>query len=113
MKGLPEETFLVCATRLGGLHGIPPKAPLPRWEAQSAALPKPWHANGRRFLSRSWDFETTATPAVIATRLIDETLQDPGALEIGWRMTCATALPRWNNPAGGKELLPWNRAAYS
>ncbi len=46
------------------------------------------------------DFETDATPAVIGTRLIDETLQDPAAVEVGWQnnmrygiATCDQPLP--------------------
>jgi malonyl CoA-acyl carrier protein transacylase len=84
MKALPEETFLVCATRLGGLHG---------YSAQGASAPLGGAVSGfakavarerENAFVKIVDFETTATPAVIATRLIDETLQDPGAMEIGW-----------------------------
>ena len=31
MKALPEETFLVCATRLGGLHGYSAEGASPHW----------------------------------------------------------------------------------
>ena len=84
MKALPEETFLVCATRMGGLHG---------YSAQGASAPLGGAACGfakavarerEKAFVKIVDFETTVTPAIIATRLIDETLQDSGALEIGW-----------------------------
>jgi NAD(P)-dependent dehydrogenase (short-subunit alcohol dehydrogenase family) len=84
MKALPEETFLVCATRLGGLHG---------YSAEGASAPLGGAVSGfakavarerEKAFVKIVDFETDATPAVIATRLIEETLQDPGALEIGW-----------------------------
>jgi NAD(P)-dependent dehydrogenase (short-subunit alcohol dehydrogenase family)/acyl carrier protein len=84
MKALPEETFLVCATRLGGLHG---------YSAEGASAPMGGAVSGfakavarerEKAFVKIVDFETGATPAVIATRLIAETLQDPGALEIGW-----------------------------
>ena len=84
MKMLPEETFLVCATRLGGLHG---------YSAQGASAPLGGAVSGfakavarerEQAFIKVVDFETSATPAVIAARLIDETLLDPGAVEIGW-----------------------------
>ncbi len=84
MKALPEETFLVCATRLGGLHG---------YSAEGASAPLGGAVSGfakavarerEHAFVKVVDFEIAATPAVIAARLIGETLQDPGALEIGW-----------------------------
>ncbi|MGD0879230.1 MAG: SDR family NAD(P)-dependent oxidoreductase, partial [Anaerolineales bacterium] len=84
MKALPEETFLVCATRLGGLHG---------YSVQGASAPLGGAVSGfakavarerEQAFVKIVDFEVSATPEVIAGRLIDETLQDPGTLEIGW-----------------------------
>jgi malonyl CoA-acyl carrier protein transacylase len=84
MKALPEEIFLVCATRLGGLHG---------YSAEGASAPMGGAVSGfaksiarerEKAFVKVVDFETAATPAVIAERLIEETLHDPGALEIGW-----------------------------
>jgi malonyl CoA-acyl carrier protein transacylase len=84
MKALPEETFLVCATRLGGLHG---------YSAEGASAPLGGAVSGfakavarerEKAFVKIVDFETSVTPTGIATCLIDETLVDPGALEIGW-----------------------------
>ena len=84
MKALPEETFLVCATRLGGLHGYSVEgASAPMGGAVSGFAKAVAHEREQAFV-KIVDFEASATPAVIAARLIDETLQDPGALEIGW-----------------------------
>jgi malonyl CoA-acyl carrier protein transacylase len=104
MKALPEETFLVCATRLGGLHG---------YSAQGASAPLGGAVSGfakavarerERAFVKIVDFETSATPGVIASRLVGETLQDPGALEIGWEndlrygiATLESPLPAENN----------------
>jgi NAD(P)-dependent dehydrogenase (short-subunit alcohol dehydrogenase family) len=84
MRTLPEETFLVCATRLGGLHG---------YAAEGASAPMGGAVSGfAKAVGRERpgvfvkvvDFETAATPAAIASCLIEETLRDPGAMEIGW-----------------------------
>jgi malonyl CoA-acyl carrier protein transacylase len=104
IKALPEQTFLVCATRLGGLHG---------YSAQGASAPLGGAVSGfaksiarerERAFVKIVDFETSATPAIIATRLIEETLQDPGALEVGWEnnlrygiATLEQPLPSENN----------------
>ena len=84
MKALPEETFLVCATRLGGLHGYSTEGASAPLGGAVSGFAKAVSREREKAFVKIVDFETTATPAVIATRLIDETLQDPGALEIGW-----------------------------
>ncbi len=84
MKALPEETFLICATRLGGLHGYSQEgASAPLGGAVSGFAKSVAREREKAFV-KVVDFEASATAATIAARLIEETLRDPGALEIGW-----------------------------
>jgi NAD(P)-dependent dehydrogenase (short-subunit alcohol dehydrogenase family) len=85
MKALPEETFLVCATRMGGLHGYSIEGASAPLGGATSGFAKALAREREKAFVKIVDFETTASPALIATRLIDETLQDPGALEIGWQ----------------------------
>jgi malonyl CoA-acyl carrier protein transacylase len=84
MRLMPEETFLVCATRMGGLHG---------YSAEGASAPMGGAISGfAKALARERvnavikvvDFEADASMENISTHLVDETLQNPGAVEIGW-----------------------------
>ena len=84
MKALPEGTFLVCATRLGGLHGYSAEGACAPLGGVVSGFAKAIAREREKTFVKIVDFEATATPAVIASRLIEETLQDPGALEIGW-----------------------------
>ena len=84
MKALPEETFLVCATRLGGLHGFSTEGASAPLGGATSGFAKAVAREREQAFVKIVDFETGATAAVIAARLIEETLQDPGTLEIGW-----------------------------
>ena len=84
MKALPEETFLVCATRLGGLHGYSAEGASAPLGGATSGFAKAVAREREKAFVKIVDFETSAAPKVIAARLIDETLHDPGALEIGW-----------------------------
>jgi malonyl CoA-acyl carrier protein transacylase len=84
MKALPEEAFLVCATHLGGLHGYSAEGASAPLGGAVSGFAKAVSREREKAFVKIVDFETTAKPAVIAAHLVDETLQDPGALEIGW-----------------------------
>jgi malonyl CoA-acyl carrier protein transacylase len=84
MKALPEEAFLVCATHLGGLHGYSAEGASAPMGGAVSGFAKAVSREREKAFVKIVDFETTAKPAVIAAHLVDETLQDPGALEIGW-----------------------------
>jgi len=78
-------TFLVSATRLGGQHG---------YDAAGAAAPaggavtgftKAFKREKSSALVKAVDFETSRKTAAFADVLIDETLSDPGVLEVGYQ----------------------------
>src|ERR1035438_8159757 len=83
----PPGTFLISATRLGGQHGYdeagasaPPGGPV-------TAFTQAYKRERSDALVKAVDFETARTAAEIADLLIDETLRDPGAVEIGYQGT--------------------------
>ena len=78
-------TFLVSATRLGGQHG---------YDAAGAAAPlgggvvgftKAYKRERPDAFVKAVDFEIECKPEEIAALLIEETLCDPGAIEIGYK----------------------------
>ena len=90
MRSLYEQiaapgTFLVSATRLGGQHGYDDAGAVPRWVArcglhQNVQARARWTLWSRRSISKR-----NARPSEVADILIEETLRDPGAVEIGYK----------------------------
>jgi malonyl CoA-acyl carrier protein transacylase len=76
-------TFLMAATRMGGLLGTGGTVPSPLGGALSG-LVKALAWERPEMLAKVVDFEATATPADMAGCLFEETLHDPGAVEIGY-----------------------------
>ncbi|MHC1783772.1 MAG: SDR family NAD(P)-dependent oxidoreductase [Anaerolineaceae bacterium] len=80
-KTLPANSFLVSATRMGGLHGFMQAAnPL---GGAVGGFTKAYRRERRGALARVVDFETKASADFIADCLIQETLRDPASLEVG------------------------------
>ena len=90
MRGLYEQiaapgTFLVSATQLGGQHGYDDagaKAPL---GGAVAGFTKTYKRERMDALVKAVDFEAERRPSEVADILIEETLRDPGAVEIGYK----------------------------
>ncbi len=85
MRALSEETFLVCATRLGGLHGYGAEGAAGLFGGAVSGFAKSLGRERPSAFVKVVDFETNAKTAEIASTLIEETLRDPGAVEIGRR----------------------------
>lgn len=83
VRALPDLKFLVCATRLGGLHGFSgsahgaPLGGLVSGFAKALAKERP------SMLVKVVDFEIQASNSQIAATLLNETLFDPSIVEIG------------------------------
>jgi len=90
MRSLYEQiaapgTFLVSATQLGGQHGYDDagaKAPL---GGAVAGFTKTYKRERMDALVKAVDFEAERRPSEVADILIEETLRDPGAVEIGYK----------------------------
>ncbi|HWQ04001.1 MAG TPA: SDR family NAD(P)-dependent oxidoreductase [Longilinea sp.] len=83
LRSLPDNAFLVCATRLGGLHGYGPQGSTAAVSGGLRGLAKAIAREREKMLVKVVDFEQDASASKVAGCLIDETLLDPGTVEIG------------------------------
>jgi acyl transferase domain-containing protein/acyl carrier protein len=78
-------TFLISATRLGGLHGYSEAGASAPLGGAVTGFIKAYKRERMDALVKAVDFESNAAPAQIAELLIEETLRDPGAVEVGYQ----------------------------
>ncbi len=109
-------TFLVAATRLGGLHGYGAdgaSAPLGGGVSgfsKAFNIEQSLRSEGRGPLVKVVDFEVSRKTAVPADLLIEETMTDPGIVEVGYYEENRYAITLLEQPAAdgqpGLELGP-------
>ncbi|MGB7556537.1 MAG: SDR family oxidoreductase, partial [Candidatus Korobacteraceae bacterium] len=78
-------TFLVSATQLGGQHGYDDAGAVAPLGGAVTGFTKTYKRERLDALVKAVDFETDCKPAEVADALIEETLRDPGAVEIGYK----------------------------
>ena len=78
-------TFLVSATRLGGQHGYDAAGALAPLGGAVTGFTKTYTRERLDALAKTIDFEVSCQPADVAGILLEETLRDPGAVEIGYK----------------------------
>ncbi len=78
-------TFLVSGTRLGGQHGYDEVGALAPLGGAVTGFTKTYKREQMDVLAKAVDFEPECVPTEIARILIEETLRDPGAVEIGYK----------------------------
>jgi len=84
LREIKNEPFLVTATRLGGTHGYGPQAvPVPVSGAVSG-FTKAISLERPEQFAKVVDFQADEKPSLEAARLIEETLRDPGIVEVGY-----------------------------
>ena len=93
-------TFLVSATMLGGQHGYDPAGALAPLGGAVAGFTKTYKRERIDALVKVVDFEPTSTAAQIADILAQETLHDPGAVEIGYKHGLRWTIALDEQPAG-------------
>ncbi|HYW44985.1 MAG TPA: SDR family oxidoreductase, partial [Bryobacteraceae bacterium] len=81
----PPGTFLISATRLGGQHGYGEAGATAPLGGAVTGFTKAYKRERPDALVKAVDFEAARGAADIAQLLIDETLRDPGAIEIGYQ----------------------------
>ncbi len=91
MRSLHEQvahpgTFLVTATRLGGQHGYDQAGAVAPLGGAVVGFAKTYKRERPESQVKAVDFEPNRNAAEVADLLIEETLHDPGAVEIGY--TC-------------------------
>ncbi len=78
-----QVAFLISATRLGGRHGYDEAGAYAPLGGAVTGFTKAYKREQPDALVKTIDFEPGRAPAEIADLLIQETLRDPGAIEIG------------------------------
>ncbi|MBV8050250.1 MAG: SDR family NAD(P)-dependent oxidoreductase, partial [Acidobacteriaceae bacterium] len=81
----PAGTFLVTASRLGGQHGYDTTGAVAPLGGAVVGFAKAYKRERSDALIKCLDFETGRNAEQIAEILINETLCDPGAVEIGYK----------------------------
>ncbi len=76
-------TFLIAATRLGGLHGYGPDGATAPMGGATVGFTKAFKREKPDAQVKAVDFPVSRKTAALADALIEETLFDPGAVEIG------------------------------
>ncbi len=78
-------TFLVSATRLGGQHGYDEAGAFAPMGGAVVGFTKAYKRERPEALVKAVDFEAHRNASDIAQLLVEETLRDPGAVEIGYK----------------------------
>jgi acyl transferase domain-containing protein/NAD(P)-dependent dehydrogenase (short-subunit alcohol dehydrogenase family) len=78
-------TFLLSATRLGGQHGYDEAGAVAPLGGAVTGFTKTYKRERINAVVKAVDFESPCTAPEIAELLIEETLRDPGAVEIGYK----------------------------
>ncbi|MGA2113600.1 MAG: SDR family NAD(P)-dependent oxidoreductase [Bryobacteraceae bacterium] len=81
----PAGTFLVSATSLGGQHGYNEAGATAPLGGAVTGFTKTYKRERPEALVKAVDFEGGLSAEEIAERLIDETLRDPGVVEVGYQ----------------------------
>ncbi|UCF66422.1 MAG: SDR family NAD(P)-dependent oxidoreductase, partial [Acidobacteriota bacterium] len=79
-----QPAFLVSATRLGGRHGYDEQGAVAPMGGAVVGFTKAYKRERSAALVKAVDFEVSRRTAALAERLIDETLADPGIVEVGY-----------------------------
>ena len=79
------DTFFVAATRLGGQHGYDDAGAVAPLGGAVVGFTKTYKRERIDALVKAVDFELQRDPTEVAALLIEETLRDPGAVEIGYK----------------------------
>jgi acyl transferase domain-containing protein/NAD(P)-dependent dehydrogenase (short-subunit alcohol dehydrogenase family)/acyl carrier protein len=97
-------TFLVSATRLGGQHGYDEVGAVAPLGGAVVGFTKTYKRERPDALVKAADFEVGRKPAEIAENLIDETLRDPSAVEIGYKAGLRWTVGLQEQPAVDGQL---------
>ncbi len=97
-------TFLVSATRLGGQHGYDETGAVAPMGGAVAGFTKAYKRERPDALVKAVDFAADRTASEIAAALVDETLRDPGAVEIGYKNGLRWTVGLHEKPANDGHL---------
>ncbi len=102
-------TFLMSATRCGGQHGYDEAGATEPLGGAVVGFTKAYKRERMEALVKAVDFESQRTPTEIADLLIEETVRDPGAIEVGYKDGLRWTVGLQEQPAAdGKQGLILN-----
>ncbi len=84
LRAIPGEPFLICATRMGGIHGYTPEGASAPMGGAVSGFAKAIAWERPESLVKVVDFQPSLSESEIASRLLEETLRDPAVVELGW-----------------------------
>ncbi|MFZ0138825.1 MAG: SDR family oxidoreductase [Candidatus Sulfotelmatobacter sp.] len=96
-------TFFVSATRLGGQHGYDEAGAVAPLGGAVVGFSKAYKRELPDVLVKAVDFEAQRKPEEVAAILIDETLHDPGAVEIGYKSGLRWTIGLQEQPASDSQ----------
>ena len=96
-------TFLVSATQLGGQHGYDEAGAAAPLGGAVVGFSKAYKRERPDVLVKAVDFETQRKPEEVAGILLDETLKDPGAVEIGYKSGLRWTIGLQEQPAADSQ----------
>ena len=99
-----QGTFLVSATRLGGQHGYDEAGAVAPMGGAVSGFTKAYKRERPDALVKAVDFAADRTASEIAAALIDETLRDPGAVEIGYKNGLRWTVGLHEQPASTTDI---------
>ncbi|MGE5206027.1 MAG: SDR family NAD(P)-dependent oxidoreductase, partial [Chlamydiota bacterium] len=103
-------TFLVSATRLGGQHGYDEAGAVAPLGGAVVGFTKTYKRERADCLVKAVDFESDRKAEEIAEVLVEETLRDPGAVEIGHKQNLRWTIGLEEQPsADGQPGLTLNK----
>jgi malonyl CoA-acyl carrier protein transacylase len=80
-----QGTFLISATRLGGMHGYDDAGAVDPLGGAVTGFTKAYKREKGNAVVKVIDFEPSRKTSALADLLLEETLRDPGAVEIGYK----------------------------
>jgi NAD(P)-dependent dehydrogenase (short-subunit alcohol dehydrogenase family) len=98
------ETFLVSATRLGGQHGYDEDGAVAPLGGAVVGFTKTYKRERTSAQVKAVDFEINRKPEEIAELLIEETLRDSGAIEIGYKSGLRWTIGLQEQPAADGQI---------
>ncbi|WP_157441918.1 SDR family NAD(P)-dependent oxidoreductase, partial [Actinoplanes awajinensis] len=115
-----DSPFLVAATRLGGYHGYGEDGATCPLGGAVTGFAKAYRRERPGALVKAVDFASGRKTAALADRLVDETLRDPGCVEVGyadgrrWGVGLAVRpFPATGTPLGSDQVFLVTGAAGS
>ncbi|MCG6957561.1 MAG: SDR family NAD(P)-dependent oxidoreductase [Gemmatimonadetes bacterium] len=101
-----EGSFFVSGTRLGGRHGYEPSGAVEAAGGAVTGFTKSLRRERPEALIKAVDFEVSRKTAALADLLIEETLNDPGAPEVGYAGVHRWAVGLVERPVEAGPPLP-------